>query len=181
MRTLTIAAMAAAALAAGCGGHDDGDDIITGSPWYITYGNGHPIAASSSDPHVLDHEDDLLALVNGHRVSIGLPALISSGPQRDVARAHSIHMAIGDFTGLTNPEGHDPGERADIAGIPWTIYAENIEYGVHDADDVFSNWLGNTGQHDNIDDPDFVYAGVGYEHDSSSIWNNYYTMDFRAP
>ncbi len=182
MRTLTITMIVTGAVIGGCGGgggSDGGGPIV--SPWYITYSNGHPIAASTSDGHVLAHENELFNLVNNHRASIAVPALINSESTRDVARAHSIHMAIGDFVGFVNPEGDDPGERSIKAGIGWTIYAENIEFGFHDARDVFENWLSSSGAHANIDDHDFVYAGVGYHSDSASIWDDYYTMDFRTP
>ncbi len=180
---LTAAALIAALGAPGCHVHEDDHDtdIVVGGAWYITYGNGHPIAASTTDPFILSRESDLLSYVNNHRVSMGVAALIDSGAMRDVARAHSIHMSIGDFTGLVNPEGDDPGDRADIAGIAWSIYAENIEYDWSDPYDVYLEWLASPGMHANIDDPDFVYAGVGYEHESESIWNDYWTMDFRRP
>ncbi|MBI2932213.1 MAG: CAP domain-containing protein [Planctomycetes bacterium] len=180
MRTTTIAALLAGAL---CGCHDHGDSAVSHSAdvWYVRYDNGHPVAAASSDAYILSHENELFALVNDHRVAMGLPALIHEGRTRDVARAHSIHMSIGDFTGLVNPEGDDPGDRADLAGLSWTTYAENIEYDLHSPFDVCSEWLASPGMHDNIDDPHVTHAGVGFEHDAESMWNDYWTMDFRRP
>ena len=182
MKKLMMMAAATAALSACHGDPHDGPGVVyTSGPWYIQYENGHPIAADTTDPSILAQEDDLLDRINDHRVSIFLPALVEDSAMRDVARAHSIHMAMAGFTGFVNPEGDDPGMRADIAGIPWSAYAENIGYGWSCACDVMDEWLAAPGMHANIDDPHFVYAGVGYEHDSSSFWDDYWTADFRRP
>jgi uncharacterized protein YkwD len=181
MRHAILALALAGAAVSGCHDHDDHDDVITGSPWYITYGNGHPIAASSSDPVILPRETELMGYVNDHRVALGAPALIEHGLMRDLARAHSIHMSISGFTSTVNPEGDGPGARATIAGLPWTMYAENIEAGVSSAWNVYQEWAADSWTHDHIHDPNFTHAAVGYEHDSSSTWNSYWTMDFRRP
>ena len=176
---LAILAVAAVAFP-GCHAHIDDDDCGCAN-WYLTYPNGHPIAASTSSSFVLGQETALLSMVNSHRVAMGIPALIDDGLMRDVARAHSIHMAIGDFTGETNPEGDDAADRADLAGVVWSMYYEAREYGWDHPADVYADFLSDSGTHAIIDDPAFIYAGVGYEFDPDSIWGDYWTMDFRAP
>lgn len=177
--------LALAIAAAGCHDHDHGDHhhdtavLHTVGPWYVRYDNGHPLAADSTDPFIRTPEEELFNLVNAHRVARGIPPLIHDEDMRDVARAHSIHMSIADFTGTINPEGDAPDDRASLVGIPWTDYAENIAYGLEDPGDVFDEWMSFSGYHDNVDDPTFTHAGVGYEHDAESIWNDYWTMDFR--
>jgi uncharacterized protein YkwD len=175
----TILAAALALLLAACHDHDHDDDPMPGG--YLVYGNGHPIQASTSDGWILSNELELRDLINNHRVAIGIPALIDSGPLRDLARAHSIHQAVHGFTGSVNPEGDAPGDRADIAGIPWTAFGENVVWDRSTASGAFSDMRASPGMHDNIDDPAFVFFGTGYEHDSSSSWNDYWTVDFREP
>lgn len=176
--TLTLAG--AALLLVGCHDHRDHTDSPPSS-WYLVYGNGHPIAASPTEGWMLDEETHLLDHINAHRVSIGLNALIDHGVMRDLARAHSIHMAVHGFESSLNPEGDDPGDRADIAGLFWSAYAENVVYGENDAHDAFDAMLASPGMHAVIDDPFWVYAGAGYEHDASSWWDDYWTVDFREP
>ncbi len=174
--TLMIATLA---ILAGCHHHHDVDDPP--ASWYITYGNGHPLAASPDDGFIVSQESDLASRINNHRVSNGIPALIDQGSLRDVARAHSIHMAIHDFESDINPEGDSPADRADAAGIGFSALGENIVYDWADASDAYWEMINDPGMHANIDDPNFWYFGVGYEHDSGSYWNDYWTVMFREP
>ncbi len=73
MRTLTLAVLAALAVG-GCHRHSHDDDPA--SNWYVTYGNGHPLAATPDDGFIVDQENDLATRINNHRVSISVPALI---------------------------------------------------------------------------------------------------------
>ena len=129
---------------AGCHHHHDGD-APPGATIYVAYGNGHPLAASSSDAFIVSSESVLADRINNHRVANGLPALIDSGSLRDLARAHAIHMAIHGFEGSVNPEGDAPGDRADAVGISWSAIAEHIDYGSSDPDDVYYSMINNPG------------------------------------
>src|SRR5262245_28692978 len=137
MRTTACIALAAALLAGGCHHRRHHFDVVydPGATWYYRYDNGHPLAATSTDPFILAAENDLLNRINSHRVANGRSALVDEPATRDLARAHSIHMAIHDFTGNVNPEGDDPGDRADHVGIAWTDFAENVVFGETDAAD----------------------------------------------
>jgi uncharacterized protein YkwD len=177
MRTLTLAALAALAVG-GCHRHSHDDPAST---WYVTYGNGHPLAATPDDGFIVDQENDLAARINNHRVSIGVPALIDQGILRDAARAHSIHMAMHGFTGDINPEGDSPADRLDALGVAFSSVGENVVYDWDDAFDVYWEMINDPGMHANIDDPNFWYFGVGYEHDAGSFWNDYWTVKFREP
>ena len=97
---------------AGC--HQDHHGGSAYDPWYITYSNGHPIAAEAENAWVLDQEDEMVDLINMDRAMMGLNVLIHSPSISDVARAHSIHMAAGNFEGSYNPEGDGPVDRAAL-------------------------------------------------------------------
>ena len=187
MRAATIMALAGWAAVGGCHDHDGWDHHDTGvvydpgSTWYYRYENGHPLAVSTTEPAILAGENALADRINDHRVAIGEAALIDDSALRDLARAHSIHMARYDFTGSVNPEHDDPGERAEKVGIPWSEFAENIVYEHDDPDDVYHHMINSPWMHDHIDDPRFVSFGVGYEHDASSWYNDYWTVDFLEP
>jgi uncharacterized protein YkwD len=175
----TIVAAAALALIAGCHRHHFVDDPP--SPWYATYGNGHPLAASPGSGFIVSQESDLASRINNHRASIGLPALIDQGQLRDLSRAHSIHMAIHGFESDINPEGDSPADRLDAMGIGYAAVGENVVYDWSDPADAYWEMINDPGMHANIDDPSFWYFGAGYEHDSGSIWNDYWTVIFREP
>ena len=124
---------------AGCHQDHHGGSIY--DPWYITYSNGHPIAAEAESTWVLDQEDEMIDLINMDRAMMGLNVLIRSPLISDVARAHSIHMAAGNFEGSYNPEGDGPADRAAIAGFYFNRYGQNVSAGFSDSVDVFNNWM----------------------------------------
>ncbi len=161
--------------AAGCGGggHDSYHD-----PWYARYSNGHPIAAEAESRFVIDREDEIMAWINDHRILGGENALIESDSISDVARAHSIHMAIHDFEGPINPEGDDPAARASIAGVSFFAYDEVLSAGMSDAGDVFDAWLAIPAMHSRIDDSRWTHLGAGYHDEPSSRFRFYWTVDF---
>ena len=161
---------------AGCHG-----DIHTGSahdPWYISYGNGHPIAAEAESSWVLDQEHEMADLINYDRALMGLNVLVHSPAISDVARAHSIHMAAGNFEGNFNPEGDGPVDRAILAGFYFSRYEENISAGASDPVEVFNNWMMIPAMHENLHDYSWDRMGVGYEEDPWSTYESYWTVDF---
>jgi uncharacterized protein YkwD len=172
----TILALAGIMAVAGCdqGGH--GGSAF--DPWYITYSNDHPIAAEAESGYILAKEDELVDLINIDRALSGLNVLVYSPEISDVARAHSIHEAIGGFTGSWNPEGDGPADRADLAGFFYTRYGENTSAGLSDPVDVFNNWMLIPAMHDNLHDAWWDRIGCGYEEDSWSTYGNYWTVDF---
>jgi uncharacterized protein YkwD len=175
MRKLTILGVLLAV--GGCDGGGGEDEIIF-DPWYVQYGNGHPIAAESPDFFTLQQESDAVDLINMHRVAAGLNALIEDNRVADLARAHSIHMAIHGFASRFNPEGDGPADRASRAGLFFWAYDENIVAGAVSASDAVNSWLAVSTTHDRIDDPSWDAIGVGYNEDPNSAFFSYWTVDF---
>jgi uncharacterized protein YkwD len=163
---------------AGCHQDRHGGGGSAHDPWYITYSNGHPIAAEAESNYILDHENEMIDLINVDRALTGLNVLVQSPDISDVARAHSIHMAISDFEGAYNPEGDGPEDRADLAGFFFTRYGENTSAGLFDPVDVFNNWMLIPGMHDNLHDFSWDWIGCGYEEDVFSTFGHYWTVDF---
>lgn len=171
-----IFGLALAALASCGGGGGGGGD--SHDPWYVRYGNGHPIAAEAEDFYTIDRESEIMTLVNDHRILAGRNALIESGAMGDVARAHSLHMAIHGFEGPVNPEGDDPADRAWHAGISFFSYDEVLSAGIASASDVMDNWLALPPMHDRIDDLRWTHMGAGYADEPGSRFRYYWTVDF---
>lgn len=136
----------------------DDHDHRRSDPWYLTYGNGHPIAADHS---ITYQEAELTNLINDHRTAAGLDLLRIHEGMEDLAEAHSIHMDLHSFLGKTNPEGDDEIDRADIAGIFYFEYTETVASGTTDPVATFDALL-DTPAHDKIDDPDLTHFGVGH-------------------
>ena len=170
----------ALAMLFGCAGDEEGGTSSTASvaSWTGVYANGHPLTASTSESETLSLEAETLDLVNAHRVSLGLNALVEDPPVADVARAHSGHMIVHDFFDHVNPEGYSPGDRASLAGVGWSYYGENIAAGYDTPQAAFNAWMNSPGHRENIERAEWTHAGMGYAR-GPSTWTHYWTNNFR--
>ena len=103
---------AALVVLAGCGAEGESSGSVVTSAPATSYKSSTALGS------------DLVDLVNMHRVSQGLDALVDWSPLAGVARGHSTDMADRHFFGHMDPEGrtvhHDsaPGERIYTAFAP---------------------------------------------------------------
>lgn len=148
----------------------------------LVYENGHALTEPISDPVGQSLESELLRLVNIHRVSLGLPALIDSPAVREAARGHARHMIQHAFVGHLNPEGDGAGARLTAAGIPWEQVGENLAAGYATPQEVFEAWMASPGHREILEGAEWTRAGVGYACDpgteSGLPYVHYWTMDF---
>lgn len=186
-------ALAILASAAGCTAEDEPDSrrsvgaYDTGSSGdgmegaTLSYSNGHPLNWLTDDPVALAFEDEVLTLVNRHRVAMGAPALVMDVWLRRAARGHSRHMRADshNFFAHTNPEGDSPGTRLTRNGISWERMGENIASGYPDPPSVFSGWMNSPGHRANIENAAWVLTGVGYQRGAGSgDYTDYWTQVF---
>jgi uncharacterized protein YkwD len=75
-------------------------------------------------PAALGAEEQVLALVNAQRAAVGCGALAGDASLASVARAHSADMRDRGFFDHVNPDGLDPFDRAERAGL--SARGENI-------------------------------------------------------
>ena len=144
--------------------------------------NGHPLNWLTAEARTLAYEDEVLGLVNGRRVALGLDVLLMQVTHRQVARGHSRHMRKDshDFFAHENPEGLSPGERLRACGVHWDHAAENIASGQLTPQEVFADWVASPGHRAHIDDPHLRRTGVGYQpgaggNDYPSYWTQVFT------
>ncbi len=120
------------------------------------------------------YDEEILALVNDHRRSIGKPALVMNQVIWIQANGHSLNMASG-----TVPFGHD-GFDARVAAVRAALgsggsAAENVAMGYGSAASVVSAWLGSAGHRANIEG-NATRTGVSAVKSSGGVW--YYTQLF---
>ena len=172
-RLTWIAAAAALSLAAGC------SDPASPSP------QPEPAAKAEVVPEKrgsVPVEDELLALVNAHRVALGLNALIGKEEVAAAARAHSEQMSSERFFSHRSPDGRTPGERLAAAGVEWDRAGENIAAGYDTPEAVFNAWMRSESHREAIESEEWTHAGVGYAFDTEPTDENphahYWTQDF---
>ena len=100
-------------------------------------------------------------LVNAHRRSLGLSALVWDQIAADVALAHSMDMVTRDYFSHASPDGDTVADRLRSAGINFRLAGENIAFGFLEADDVFTAWMNSPEHRDNIELAGFTHHGVG--------------------
>lgn len=128
---------------------------------------GHPLLLPTDDPGTLAFETELLRLVNEHRVLLGLHALVEDVELGDAARAHSAHMIEHRFFSHVAPEGWEPGERLNRAGIAWEAMGENIGAGYATPEEAFHGWMSSPEHREAIESPEWTHTGVGYALDGA--------------
>lgn len=152
-----------AALWAGCGSGDGGDDIPVGA---------YCDPAADWDPAHAELEEQVLDLVNQRRAAgascggagtfAATSGLSMNGALRCAARVHSKDMADRGYFSHNTPEGVDPFDRMLEAGYSFTAAGENIAQGYPTAEAVMAGWMSSDGHCSNIMSPDYAEIGVGY-------------------
>jgi uncharacterized protein YkwD len=123
-------------------------------------------------PEPKDHEAAVLALINQHRLQIGLEALTVSDTIRAVAYSHSTYMI------KQQQPSHDyffnrKHYLETVMGA--TAVAENVAYGYATAGGLLAGWL-NSSAHKRALEGDFTHFELSAEQDSRGRW--YYTNIF---
>lgn len=129
-------------------------------------------------------ESAVLAGVNYQRANAGVAALKSSSALFSAARAHSTDMAVNNFFSHTGSNGSSPFNRMASAGFSFTAAAENLYMGSggdNTAGKAVGAWMVSSGHRENMLNPTYTYAGVGYWCNPNNPSVGYYTLDLARP
>ena len=126
----------------------------------------------------LDFASDVLDLVNLERTSRGLDPLDPDAGAAEAAFAHANDMYERGFFDHVNPNGEDPGDRMDRAGVNGNGWGENIARGQPTPGDVMDSWMASPGHRANILEPSFGRLGVGVRLELGGPW---WVQNFVAP
>jgi uncharacterized protein YkwD len=148
--TLLLCALASAALLASLPGSVTTSPAAPAAP-------GPGGRGSASDPEVRE----LARLVNQHRRRVGCPPLEWHPTLARVARRHSADMARRGFFGHVSPDGDDPFDRLEDAGVDYAVAAENVAAGHRDARALLAAWLRSRGHRANIERCACTHHGIG--------------------
>lgn len=118
-------------------------------------------------------EARLHAAVNTERARAHLVPLERNRELDAVARAHSGDMARRGYLAHVNPEGLNPVERIQAAGIDhFTLLAENA--GLTDRNDpateILRGWIASPQHRDNLYAPPFNTTGLGIARAKNGTW-----------
>ncbi len=100
-------------------------------------------------------------LMNAHRRSLGLSALIWDSRAAAVAKAHSRDMLHRNYFSHTTPEGRTTWDRLAARGVTYSRAGENIAWGQTTGRAVLEAWLDSPGHRENIERDSYTHHGVG--------------------
>lgn len=121
---------------------------------------------------VLSIAEEILQLVNVHRVSIGKEPLEMNALATDLAEEHTLYMIV------QNDISHDDfDERSNrlFAEENASRTGENVAYGQRSAQAVMEAWLNSSGHRKNIEG-DFTHIGIGVIKNDAGVY--YFTQIF---
>jgi uncharacterized protein YkwD len=117
-------------------------------------------------------------LMNAHRISLGLPALVWDSRLAAVAQAHSRDMFDRHYFSHTSPDGRSTWDRLAARGVTYSRAGENIAWGQGTGRAVLTAWLRSPGHRANIENGSYTRHGVGRV---GTYWTHVFIRPTRAP
>ncbi|WPU63224.1 CAP domain-containing protein [Peredibacter starrii] len=119
--------------------------------------------------------EEFMDLINDHRQSLGLRALIHDPGMEKIAQTHSQNMANGTVAfGHTGFSSRCSQARAVLGG--GNLCAENVAYGQKTPQAAFNAWMNSSGHRANIEQSRVTHTGFGYAKSASGTY--YWTQIF---
>jgi uncharacterized protein YkwD len=107
-----------------------------------------------------EDEVKMLDLLNRERTDRGLSALMLDTQLREVGRAHSADMLARGYFAHVNPDGLDPFDRMDRAGVSYTYAGENLAF-APTVEIAHTGLMNSPGHKANILKPEYTKVGIG--------------------
>ena len=110
--------------------------------------NGGGQTGSTLD--VAAYEQQVFDLVNQIRAENGLEPFVYNETLTQIARTHSQDMIDRSYVDHISPDGDDPFDRMEAAGLTFTAAAENIAVGYSTPEAAVEAWMNSPGHQANI-------------------------------
>ncbi|MBI4023276.1 CvpA family protein [Candidatus Berkelbacteria bacterium] len=121
-------------------------------------------------------EQELFRLANEARAEAGLATLEWDEELADVGRVHSKDMWVRQFFAHVNPDGQDPFDRMDAAGVGYLSAGENLAL-APTTPTAHQGLMDSPGHRANILDPSYGRLGIGAVR--NGLYGVMYTQLFR--
>lgn len=134
---------------------------------------GQVLNVPTTNPTVINYENEVIRIVNEIRVKNGLNTLTADWELSRVARYKSQDMKDNNYFSHTSPVYGSPFDMIKNFGISYRGAAENIAKGQRTPQAVVNAWMNSSGHRANILNSSYTKIGVGYIADG-----NYWTQMF---
>lgn len=119
-----------------------------------------------TNPSTPTMTEEFMELVNDHRASLGLNALIMDEGMNAIVQAHSDAMASGSIAfGHGGFSGRCSTARSAIGG--GNLCGENVASGQKSAQAVFTSWMNSSGHRANLEQARYTHRGFAFKKSSS--------------
>ena len=129
--------------------------------------------------------NQVLREINQQRALNGAGPLKLNRRLTSAARNHADDMVKRDYLEHRSPNGRGLTDRVTSAGYPWRAVAENLAAGNSSVNGTVRSWMTSPGHRDNMLNPDYSEAGVGYARFSGDgkrpRYDHYWVVVFAAP
>jgi uncharacterized protein YkwD len=123
------------------------------------------------DTTMTAHEQEVVRLLNGTRIQLGLRPLGVDRRAIRAARKHSEDMCRRNYFDHVSPEGKQPWDRLRALGAKFSAAGENIAAGYPSAATVHQGWLDSPGHRKNRLSSNYGGVGVGvYRCDNNKLY-----------
>lgn len=138
---------------------------------------------NSGDLAIDSEEQQLLDLVNDHRVDNGRSPLTMDTSVTRAATWFSRDMATRDYFSPTHVDmnGRDIPSRLTWCGVAYNAWRENIYAGSPEAQVVFDAWQASPTHNTNMLATDITLAGVARSFNGPSQFDWYWVMNYTSP
>ncbi|NNE75502.1 MAG: CAP domain-containing protein [Pricia sp.] len=126
----------------------------------------------STAESVKEVEQELLTVVNGHRLSLGFNALDFSSVAYEQANSHTDHMIV---MGTLNHDNFDSRASKISSQVNAEFVAENVAKNYATASEAFAGWL-ESSSHKKTMEGEFTHTAVSVKKDTNGTL--YFTQIF---
>ncbi len=124
--------------------------------------------------------NQIAALINSARADAGLPALTINAQLSAAAQGHAVDMACHSMISHTGSDGSTVHARIVAAGYS-PSYSEEIIYAGGGPEAAFQWWMNDAPHRAAILNSKVTEMGIGYASAASSLYGDYFTVDFASP
>lgn len=117
--------------------------------------------------------ENIIALTNQTRISLGLPPLKADSRLSNAARMKAADMSAHEYFAHTSPQGITPWVWFAKAGYQYQIAGENLAVHFTSAEAVQAGWMASPSHKANIVDARYEHIGVGVV---EGMFDNYNTL-----
>ncbi len=129
--------------------------------------------------------NQVLREINQQRVLNGVGPLMLNRRLASAAQKHAEDMVKRDYLGHRSPDLRGLTDRVTSAGYPWHAVAENLAAGKLPVNRTVQSWMTSPSHRENMLNPDYSEAGVGYAFFSDDgkrpRYDHYWVVVFAAP